>query len=797
MATLNSSNIPVLPIRNALVFPHTVLSLTVGRKKSISAVRRAQLGDLRILVVGQKVDRADQSVEPSELYRVGTICQLEHVQTDDQKETYRVLARGISRYRVLDFIEEDGVLTARGEEVFDQVETEKAIEGALLKGLKEMSKELLQFIPGDTVQLTQLVDNISDLSQLTHLCAAHIDIPMASKQELLEMSSVKARTLKLMDFMQRVKESLSVQNEIRGKLGQKMGRQQREMILREQLKAIKEELGDQNDDSRNEDYQKKIEDAGMPEETKNIALEELKRLEAVGNNSQESHVIRNYLDLLCVLPWQKSSNENEIDLDKARAILDADHYGLSKIKTRIIQHLAVMKLKKTGKGSILLFVGPPGVGKTSLGQSIARALGRKFGRASLGGVRDDAEIRGHRRTYVGAMPGRIIQSMKRAGENNPVLMLDEIDKMGASFHGDPGSALLEVLDPEQNHAFLDHYLDLPFDLSKVFFIATANSLENIPRPLLDRMEVIELTGYTAEEKLHIAKNHLLAKQFVENGLSAEQIHFSDEALLALINDFTREAGVRNLNRKIGSVLRGLTENVLKTDAKLPIPVEPAKLPDLLDMSPFIHEAAERSAIPGVTTGLAWTPMGGEILFMEAQLMPGSGKLILTGQLGEVMKESAQIALSLVRSKLASIVPSINFEKQDLHIHVPAGAIPKDGPSAGVTMLTTIASLFLNTGVDPRTAMTGEITLRGMVMPVGGIKEKVVAAHRAGINRVILPKRNERDLREIPAEVKQGVKFEFVENANELLRLTLGLESASSIAVSNSGQSSSAHVSAVA
>jgi ATP-dependent Lon protease len=553
-----------------------------------------------------------------------------------------------------------------------------------------------------------------------------------------------------------------------------MGKMQREAILRQHLDAIREELGEGDTTQKSSDYRKKIDGAGMPEEVKKVAIEELKRLESVGNNNPEAHVIRNYLDLLCAMPWNKQA-EDTIDLDTARRVLDADHYGLEKIKKRILQHLAVMKLKKSGKGPILLFVGPPGVGKTSLGASIARALGRKFVRGSLGGVRDDAEIRGHRRTYIGAMPGRIVQGIKRAGENNPVFMLDEIDKLSRGFQGDPASALLEVLDPEQNSKFLDHYLDVPFDLSGVVFIATANTLESIPAPLLDRMEIIELTGYTTAEKLHIAKNHLVPKELKEHGLTAEQVVFADDTLMRVITHYTREAGVRDLQRKIASLLRAATEKVVRAAPGTTVRIEVADLVDELGEERFIHEVAERVATPGVATGLAWTPLGGEILFIESSLMSGTGRLILTGQLGDVMKESAQIALSLVRSRLPDVVPGFEYEKKDLHIHVPAGAIPKDGPSAGIAILTTIASLFLGRSVSPRTAMTGEITLRGAVMPVGGIKEKVIAAHRAGIERVILPKKNERDLKEVPAEVRAGLKFELVENASEVLKLTLGVD----------------------
>ena len=682
--------------------------------------------------------------------------------------------RGEGRFRVDELKEEDGFIQAKGEIWKDQHLEDMKVEEALLQSLKTMAKEILTLLPAETAQLTELVEGIEDLSFLSFLCAANLEIPLKQKQELLQSESLKERVLSLLEFMQGQKDSLKVQSEIRDRLSHKMGKVQREAILRQQLNAIREELGEGDGGAGGDSYSKRIEEAGMPEEVRKIADEECKRLETIGGSAPEAHVIRNYLDLLCSLPWSKSADET-IDLDRARVILDGDHYGLEKIKKRILQHLAVMKLKKQGRGPILLFVGPPGVGKTSLGQSIAKALGRKFVRGSLGGVRDDAEIRGHRRTYIGAMPGRIIQGIKRAGQNNPVFMLDEIDKLARSFQGDPASALLEVLDPEQNSNFLDHYLDVPFDLSHVVFIATANTLESIPGPLLDRMEVIDLSGYTTAEKLHIAKNHLIPKQLAEHGLTAGQVTISDEAVMRLITHYTREAGVRELQRKLAAVLRTATERVVAPGAVFPIRIECAHLEEAIGPEKFIHEVAERIADPGVVTGLAWTPQGGEILFIEAGLMPGSGRLTLTGQLGDVMKESAQIALSLVRARLPAIVPGFEYEKKDLHIHVPSGAIPKDGPSAGIAILTTIASLFSGRSVNPKLAMTGEITLRGAVMPVGGIKEKVMAAHRAGIERIILSKRNQGDLKEVPEEVKSQLKFDFVENVAEVLKLALGLD----------------------
>jgi len=769
------TKLPVLPIRNAVIFPGLALPLRVGRQKSVAAIQAARKNkdDRWIVLVAQKT--ADEDATAENLFRVGTLAKIEKVRGSDE-DGYQVLVRGIARFRIQELSEADGVIQAEGEVWKDLLDADAKTTQALLESLKSISQAILALLPAETEQLSELVKGIDDLVYLTHLAAGNVELTVTQKQELLEMVSVKDRALKLLELMQAQKEGLEVQSEIRGKLAHKIGKSQRENILREQLRTIQEELGEiDGETGKKEDYRKKIDDAAMPDDVRKVALDELKRLESLGNSSPEGHVIRNYLDLLCALPWSKSSVSEDIDLEKAREVLEQDHYGLQKIKKRILQHLAVMKLRKEGKGSILLFVGPPGVGKTSLGQSIAKALGRKFVRASLGGVRDDAEIRGHRRTYIGAMPGRIIQGIKRAGENNPVMMLDEIDKLSRSFQGDPASALLEVLDPEQNSTFLDHYLDVSFDLSKVLFIATANTLETIPGPLLDRLEVIDLTGYTTAEKLHIAKNHLIPKQLKEHGLTGAQLQIGDEALMRVITHYTREAGVRELQRKIAEICRASTEKVLLKDVLLPVRIDVSELEELLGAERFIHEVAERVTPPGVVTGLAWTPQGGEILFIEASLMPGSGKLMLTGQLGDVMKESAQIALSLVRSKLPSVVAGVDFEKKDVHIHVPAGAIPKDGPSAGITMLTTVASLFSGRSVNPKLAMTGEVTLRGAVMPVGGIKEKVMAAHRAGIEKVILSRRNQRDLKDVPEEVKSQLKFEFVDTAADVLKAALGLE----------------------
>lgn len=774
--------LPVLSVRESVILPGSALPLRVGRKQSIEALEAAQKNGNMILAVSQKSGFDHAEVEIDDLRTIGTLSQIERIR-GNAKDGYQIYLRGISRYRVNQFSMKDGYIAAAAEEWKDVMDSDPSTYATMLDVLKNMSEKILQLLPGDTRLLLELVRDMSDLSHLTYLSAANLDIDDQKKQEILETPALKDRVLILLEVMQKIKDELEVQVEIRNKLGHKLGKHQRETILREQLRTIQEELGDVEKGEEKDDLRKKITEAGMPVETLKVALDEFKRLESMGPNSPESHVIRNYLDLLVALPWKISATESEIadlDLEKAKDILNADHYGLDKIKKRVLQHLAVMKLRKTSRGQILLLVGPPGVGKTSLGQSIAKALGRKFVRGSLGGVRDDAEIRGHRRTYIGAMPGRIIQGIKRAGENNPVFMLDEIDKLGRGFQGDPAAALLEVLDPEQNATFLDHYLDVPFDLSNVFFVATANSLDTIPGPLLDRMEIIDLSGYTTAEKLHIAKNHLIPKQWKEHGLSDDQLVISDEALLKVINSYTREAGVRDLQRKIVTLCRAMAEKVLSKDSVLPVKIDLADVEEVFGNERFMHEVANAINPPGVATGLAWTPQGGEILFIEANLMPGKGNLILTGQLGEVMRESTQIALSLVRSRLAHVIPGFEFERKDIHVHVPAGAIPKDGPSAGITMLTTIASLLTGRSINSKLAMTGELTLRGAVMPVGGIKEKLIAAHRAGIERVILSKRNQKDLKDVPEEVRNTLKIELVDTAAEVLKLALDLEASEEI-----------------
>jgi ATP-dependent Lon protease len=785
--------LPILALRNTVIFPGLAQVIKVGRERSLKALHEAEKNGFWIVAVQQKeTDTIDPhkehliQIEPQDLYNVGTLCRVDTMKGSDESG-YQVVLRGMTRVSLTDLRlnTHKGYLEGNSTLLEDVVDMNDATQKAMIESVKTLSKDILRLVPGNTDQLAELVSSVEDLSYLTYLCAANVDVDLKEKQNILEMRNLRERTLHLLQVMHEFKDGLTVQSEIRSKLNQRLGQAQRQTILREQLKAIREELGEGEESNQEDRLRKKIEEAQLPEEVRKIVDTEMKRLGEIGPQSPETHIIRNYLELIGDLPWSKSSPDKEINLDEARKILDQDHYGLEKIKKRIVQHLAVLKMKKENKGSILLFVGPPGVGKTSLGQSIAKALGRKFARVSVGGVRDDAEIRGHRRTYIGAMPGRIIQGLKRAGENNPVFLLDEIDKLSRSFNGDPAAALLEVLDPEQNSHFLDHYLDVGFDLSKVFFIATANSLESIPGPLLDRMEVIDLTGYTTAEKMHIAREHLLPKQLTEHGFQTGDLELSEEALLKIVTSYTREAGVRELQRKIAELLRASSERVLKADKK-PVQVEFKDLDDLLGPERFSHEIAETSNPAGVVTGLAWTPVGGDILFIEASAMPGKGELMMTGQLGDVMKESARIALSLIRSHLAHLSPLnlaqgaseaiiSDLSKYDLHVHVPAGAIPKDGPSAGVTMVTALASLLTGIKVPPRLAMTGEITLRGAVMPVGGIKEKLIAAHRAGIREICLPKRNEKDLREIPDEIRNDLKIHLIENVGDLFKAALGLD----------------------
>jgi ATP-dependent Lon protease len=767
-------NIPVIPTRNTVVFPETTVPLMIGRKLSVNALLKAQQKDQWVLLVAAKTDKDNADVSVEDLRLVGTLGQIERID-GDATHGYRAMIRGISRFAVDHFTASADLISASGQLKPDVIDVSKDTLDSLISNMKSIIIDVLKLLPQNTKSAQDIVQNIENPETLTSLCAQYLDLSMQEKQELLENTNFRNRALRILDLLVKRKEELQLQQELDRKLNSKMGKLHRETILREQMKAIQEELGEGRiATGHDKDYRKLIENAGMPADIKSIALDHLQNLENLSPQSHERSGLKNYLDLLTALPWSKTAESN-IDLNKAREILDKEHFGLDEVKKRIVQYLAVMKMKNSKKGSILLLVGPPGVGKTSLGQSIAHALDRKFVRAALGGVRDDAEIRGHRRTYVGSMPGRIIEGIKRAGENNPVFMLDEIDKLTRGWGGDPSSALLETLDPEQNHTFMDHYLDVPFDLSNVFFIATANNLESIPAPLLDRMEVIQLSGYTPAEKLHIAKNHLVPKQLLEHGLTSDKLQISEDVLLKIISSYTRESGVRDLQRKIANLCRASAEKVLTSAEGQIVTIDVSELKQILGREKFSFNVAEHAVPAGVATGLAWTPMGGDILFIESSLMPGTGKLTLTGQLGDVMKESAHIALSLVRSHLSALVSDFEIDKKDIHVHVPAGAIPKDGPSAGVTMLTTLASLLTKIPVHSKLAMTGEITLRGAVTPVGGIKEKVIAAHRAGIETIIMAKKNEDDLADVPQEVQKAIKFHFVETVDEVLKIALGLQ----------------------
>lgn len=792
---LDQTRWPILALRNLVLVPGMTVPIRVGRLQSMLALKRAQKmtaagSPTQLVVTLQKQGAEDNPstlVKVESLHHVGVICEIEKTK-GSETDGYQLLIKGLERVRLLNISEDAAthLLEAEVEVLTDTGEVDEY--SRLLTTMKEAARDLVQYLPNGQDQIASLIEEIEDLRFLTYATIANLDIPIDEKQRLLEIDSLADRASAVIEVMAKVRSELQVKSEIRDKLHSKLGKSQRDAILREQMKAIREELGDERSDSdRLDDYREKISKSKMPEETRKIALDELRRLESMNSQSPETHVIRNYLDLLLALPWAVDDSTPPIDIAHARESLDRDHYGLDKVKKRIVEHLATIKLRGGSRGMILLLVGPPGVGKTSLGTSIASAIGRKFVRAALGGVRDDAEIRGHRRTYVGAMAGRIIQGIKRAGVMNPVFMLDEIDKLSRGFSGDPASALLEVLDPEQNHAFHDHYLDVPYDLSKVLFIATANSLEGIPGPLLDRMEVIDLSGYTSLEKLHIARHHLLPKQLEEHGLKATDVAISDEILMAIISRYTREAGVRTLQRQIAALCRSLAARVAeRPDAQNDTPVADATpappitvaiddLDEIFGQGRVDHEEALSSAPAGVVTGLAWTPVGGEILFVEATSMPGNGKLALTGQLGDVMKESAQIALTLIRSRLPQIVQAIDFDKRDFHIHVPAGAIPKDGPSAGVAMVTALTSLMTGKPVSPKIAMTGEITLRGKVTPVGGVKEKIMGAHRAGVTHVIIPRKNERDLKEVPEEIKKSMTFTLADDISDVLRPCIGLD----------------------
>src|SRR5215831_9773275 len=762
--------LPILPLRNSVFFPGGVLPLAVGRQKTIALIKDAVRDDQVIGVVTQR--RAEEE-DPgaADLYSMGTVARIVKLLKMGE-DNYSLVVQGLARFRVIELVQETPYLKARIEAVEDRTSAENVEVEALGINLKKLAREVIELMPELPAAATELVESINQPGHLADLIAANVDVPIEEKQAVLETVDLKARMKLVLELLNRKREILKLSNKIDSAVKGEMSKTQREYYLRQQLKAIKEELGEMGEEEEElDELQERLKKAGLPPEVEKVAQKELNRLKTIPAASSEYTVARTYLDWIADLPWSKTSEDN-IDIENARATLDADHYGIQKVKKRILEYLAVRKLKNDMKGPILCLVGPPGVGKTSLGQSIARSVGRKFVRLSLGGVRDEAEIRGHRRTYVGALPGRFIQSMKKAGTKNPVMMLDEIDKLGADFRGDPSAALLEVLDPEQNNSFSDHYLDVAYDLSQVIFIATANYLEPVPAPLRDRMEILELPGYTRLEKLAIARNFLVPKQLTEHGLTEHHVQLGDDTLAEVIDRYTREAGVRNLEREIANVVRAIAVKVASGESYA-TDVSANDLAGLLGPAKFFSEVAERTELPGVATGLAWTPTGGEILFIEASQMPGKGQLVMTGQLGNVMKESAQAALSWLRSraKQLNIRPDF-FDRLDVHIHVPSGAIPKDGPSAGVALVSALVSLVTGRCVRSDVAMTGEITLRGSVLPVGGIKEKVLAAHRAGLRRVVLPERNQKDIVDIPDEIRGSMELFFVKRIDEVLELVL-------------------------
>ncbi|OGW42521.1 MAG: endopeptidase La [Nitrospirae bacterium GWD2_57_9] len=771
------AELPLLPLKDTVVYPLTVYPLVIGKEKSIKLINEVTAGDKTLgLTAQRKVDVEVATI--NDIYTIGTMARiLQMVKAPDG--TLRVLVQGLERISIGQFQQSEPYIKARIKALPDR--SEKSVQlDALMRGVSELFQKMVGLMPNMPEELSAAAINIEDPRQLAYLVATNIRMDLPQRQDILETENVFDKLTKLMQHLNREVEVLELGRKIQGQARDQMQKAEREYLLRQQLSAIRKELGEESDEgSELKVLREKVEQAKLPPEAEKEAKREMSRMEKLNSSSPEYSVIRTYLEWMTSLPWNKTS-ASPIDIGKAKITLDADHYDLEKVKDRILEYLAVKKLGQErgpqdgGKmrEPILCFVGPPGVGKTSLGQSIARALDRKFMRLSLGGLHDEAEIRGHRRTYIGAMPGRILQVIKRVETKDPVIMLDEVDKVGADWRGDPSSALLEVLDPEQNKDFRDNYIDVPFDLSQVMFITTANQLDTIPPPLLDRMEVLHLPGYTEHEKLHIAKKYLIPKEIQANALKSEEIVLEDDAVRGIIKDYTREAGVRNLEREIANVCRKVAKTVAE-GKPTPVTVKAGDLHDFLGNPKFFAETAVRIDRPGVVTGLAWTPTGGDILFIEATKMPGNKQLTLTGQLGDVMKESAQAALSYVRSQAEQL--GINkdfFEKTDIHIHVPAGAIPKDGPSAGVTMTTAIVSMLSGKVAKHDVAMTGEITLRGKVMPIGGVKEKVLAAKRAGIKTVILPEKNKNDLQDVPEELRKEMTFIFADNIDQVIAAAL-------------------------
>ncbi|MEJ7735517.1 MAG: endopeptidase La [Polyangiaceae bacterium] len=763
--------LPVLPIRNAVLFPGAVAPFDVGREKSVALVEDGVEQRRPVIAIFAQLDPSTDDPGAEDLYPVGCAARvlkaLKH-----SSGNYSLILQGLTRIRLESVTAQSPYLKAKIRRL-DEPTSEDVEAEALAMSLRDIAKQVIQLMPELPREAGSLIDSIQAPGALADLVAANLDSPVDEKAQLIETIDVKERIRKVLRLLTRQLEILKMRERINSQIKEEMGKNQREYVLRQQLKAIKEELGEDDGDQGDLDgLEDRIAKANLPTEAETVAKKQLKRLRTMQVGSAEYTVVRTYLDWILDIPWSNSTQDN-LEIASVRKVLDEDHYGLEKVKKRILEYLAVRKLKQDKKGPILCLIGPPGVGKTSLGRSIGRALGRKFHRVSLGGVHDEAAIRGHRRTYVGALPGQIIQGMKKSGTINPVFMMDEVDKIGHDFRGDPSAALLEVLDPEQNNTFADHYLEIPYDLSHVMFVATANIADPIPPPLRDRMEILEIPGYTRREKLAIARRHLLPKQLSEHGLTTEQLEITDQALEEIIDHYTREAGVRTLERQIAGVIRGVAVKVAEGELAARKVDNEDDLHEFLGALRYTSEVAERTAETGVATGLAWTSVGGEILFIEATRMYGTGKMQLTGQLGDVMKESAQAALSFVRTNCAKFGIAKDFlEKSDLHIHIPAGGMPKDGPSAGVTMFTALVSLLTGITVRHDVAMTGEITLRGRVLPIGGLKEKVLAAHRAGIKRLVVPERNRADLEEVPKEVIDELQFFFVSRMEQVLEAAL-------------------------
>lgn len=762
-------HLPVLALRGVVIFPSAIVPLPISRKPSLELVEKILAGDRLLALVAQK-DAEEESPSYGSIHRRGTVGRLlKMLKYPDQ--SVRILVQGIRRVDVVDLEQETPYFSGRILPVEDVYGPEEALKARQSHLVNQFAKfvSLIPYLP-DELQL--VVMNIKDPGKVTDLISSNLNIALEEKQDLLDISDIDSRIDRLIKIIGREIDMLELGSKIQSQVQTELAQNQKEFYLRQQLRAIQKELGESDPRGADlDELRQKLDKADLPEDARKAADTEMERLGLIPPESAEHSVVRTYLEWLANLPWNHTSTDN-LDMKNARSVLDHEHFGLDKVKDRILEYLAVRKLRADPKSPILCFAGPPGVGKTSLGRSIANAMGREFIRLSLGGVRDEAEIRGHRRTYVGSLPGRIIQSMRTAGTKNPLFVLDEIDKIGSDFRGDPASALLEVLDPEQNAKFSDHYLDVPFDLSQAIFLTTANQLDPIPHALRDRMEVIEISGYTEEQKLEIAVRHLVPRQIEDNGLSAVEVSFEEEAIHSIIQNYTREAGLRNLEREIGRTCRKMARAVTEGETG-PFRVDTAKVLELLGPAVFFSEVADRKAQVGVVTGLAYTPAGGDILFIESTRMPGKKGLTLTGSLGDVMKESAQTALSLIRSRAESLgIESDFYEKSDLHIHVPAGATPKDGPSAGVTMATSLASLLTERPVHPHVAMTGELTLRGAVLPIGGVKEKVLAAARAGITQVVLPERNRKDLLDVPQKVRDQIEFSFASEIEEVLAVAL-------------------------